>query len=127
MPKLPVFYDCKNCPGHCCSYEHIEVSEADIRRLAKHHGLSEAVARERFTKAKEDGEKGRILRHQKDVHFGSVCRFFDTEERHCTIYEARPSICRRYPGTPRCGFYDFLMAERRSQEDPEYVPSFTRG
>ncbi len=68
-----------------------------------------------------------MLRHRKDEHFGSVCCFLDREERRCTVYAARPAICRAYPGTGRCGFYDFLVSERRSQEDPEYVPSFTRG
>jgi hypothetical protein len=127
VPKLPVFYNCRNCPGYCCSYDHIESTAADIRRLAKHFGVDEETARERFTKPQDGDEKRRILRHQADVHFGTVCRFFDTEQRRCSIYEARPSICRRFPGTARCGFYDFLMSERRSQEDPEYVPSFTRG
>ena len=127
MPKLPVFYNCSNCPGYCCSYDHIEATAADIRRLAKHFGVDEETARERFTKPQDGDEQRRILRHQADVHFGTICRFFDTEQRRCSIYEARPSICRRFPGTARCGFYDFLMSERRSQEDPEYVPSFTRG
>ena len=127
MAKLHVSYNCSNCPAYCCPYEHIEATAADIRRLAKHFELPEAVARERFTEPNPDEPDQRILRHQPDYHFGSVCRFFDTQERHCTIYGARPSICRRYPGTARCGFYDFLMSERRSQDDPEYVPNFTRG
>ena len=28
--------------------------------------------------------------------------------------------CRTYPGG-RCGYYDFLAFERRTQEDPEYI------
>ena len=43
MSKLPVFYNCQNCPGHCCSYDHIEATAADIRRLAKHFGAWLAV------------------------------------------------------------------------------------
>lgn len=127
MSKLHVLYDCDNCPAYCCSYEHIEATPADVKRLARHFGLDEETARDRFTKPAPAGAAGRVLRHQKDVHFGTVCRFLDTETRHCTIYDARPRICRSYPGTGRCGFYDFLMSERRSQEDADYVPSFTRG
>ena len=37
------------------------------------------------------------------------------------IYEARPKICREYPGKGRCGYYDFLMFERDAQDDPDYV------
>lgn len=121
-------YDCSNCPAYCCTYDHIEVTDRDLERLAKHHGLAVRVAERRFTKrVKSEGRSFRVLRHQKDEIFGSACRFLDLETRGCTIYEGRPTICRAYPGTGRCGFYDFLCSERRSQEDPEYVPSFTRG
>lgn len=127
MPKrLATFFSCSNCPAFCCTYDQIETTEADIRRLARHFGLTEQVARRRFTKPVEGGAL-RVLRHRRDEVFGSACRFLDPERRQCTIYDARPRICRSYPGTPRCGFYDFLMAERRSQDDPEHVPDFKRG
>src|SRR6185369_15493753 len=42
-------YDCKKCPGYCCSYPLIEVNKADIARLAKHHELDYETAEERFT------------------------------------------------------------------------------
>ena len=128
MAKPRRQYNCSNCPAYCCTYDHIEVTPKDLERLARHHELSVEKARKRFTrKAKEDGRKLRVLRHQKDEVFGTACRFLDLETRGCSIYDARPEICRTYPGTGRCGFYDFLCAERRSQEDPEYVPDFTRG
>jgi len=119
-------FNCSKCPAYCCTYDHIEVTGSDLDRLARHHGVSREKAEKKFTK-KVEGGKLRVLRHQKDEIFGSACRFLDLETRQCTIYEGRPAICRTYPGTGRCGFYDFLSAERRIQEDPEYVPSFTRG
>jgi len=122
MAKLQ--YNCSKCPAYCCTYDHIEVTARDLRRLAKHHDLSEKKARKKFTKKGDDG--ARVMRHKKDHHFGTACVFLDPEGRGCTIYEARPKICREYPGTRRCGFYDFLRAERKSQDDPEYVPDFTR-
>jgi hypothetical protein len=122
------FFNCSNCPAHCCSYEHIEVNERDIKRLARHFELDLEVARHRFTRpAERDDREVAIMRHKKDPIFGSACRFLDIKTRKCTIYEARPEVCKAYPGRPRCGFYDFLMAERRSQGDPEHVPDFTRG
>ena len=33
-------YDCSQCPGYCCSYPRIAVSDFDIERLARHFGLS---------------------------------------------------------------------------------------
>jgi Fe-S-cluster containining protein len=67
-----------------------------------------------------DGYK-RTLRHKKDPHFGKICKFFDTKARNCTVYKARPGICRQFPAEKRCGYYDFLKFERRHQEDPDFV------
>ena len=118
--SLPIFYDCLNCPSFCCTYPRIEVKPRDIRRLAKHFGIDEATAKRRFTKKGEDpGEI--VLRHQKDEHYGTACRFLDLETRLCTVHEARPWICRAHPGTNNCGYYQFLMSERRYQDDPEFV------
>jgi Fe-S-cluster containining protein len=113
-------YDCTKCPGYCCSYALIEVGKRDVARLARHFGLSEREARQRFTKY-DHGTKVWVLRHQQDEHFTTICRFFDTEKRRCTIYEVRPTVCRAYPDTPRCGYYDFLKFEREQQGDPGFV------
>jgi Fe-S-cluster containining protein len=118
-------FNCSKCPAYCCSYELIEVTDRDLGRLARHFELAEEEAEKRFTRRSDDGES-RIMRHRKDRIFGSVCRFLDDTTRQCTIYDGRPAICRSYPGTARCGFYDFLSSERRAQENPNYVPSFTR-
>ncbi|MEO1041979.1 MAG: YkgJ family cysteine cluster protein [Pseudomonadota bacterium] len=120
-PKaMTIKYDCIKCPAYCCSYEHIPCDDDDQKRLAKHFGLTKKEAKSRFTK-KGDAETPRVLRHKWDEHFGSVCRFLDTETRGCTIYEARPEICRDFPTQKRCGYYDFLMFEREVQEDDEWV------
>ncbi len=117
---LPVFYSCDRCPAYCCSYARVIVNRRDVRRLARHLGLDEKTACRRLTKkGEEPGE--RVLRHQRDEHYGSICRFLDRQSRRCTVYEARPTICRQFPGTVRCGYYDFLTFERRLQKDPDFV------
>jgi len=118
--SLPVFYDCLNCPSYCCTYPRIPVTQRDIRRLARHFGIEEDVAEKRFTK-KGWAKRERVLRHQKDEVYGSACRFLDLETRLCSIHKARPAICRAHPNTPNCGYYTFLMSERRYQEDPDLV------
>jgi Fe-S-cluster containining protein len=116
------FYNCNRCPAYCCSYPRIPVQDEDVRRLAQHLGLSpETVARKFTKKGDEPGEV--ILRHQPDETYGSICKFLNLQTRGCTVYEARPGICREYPGTCRCGYYDFLSFERRVQEDSEFIPS----
>jgi uncharacterized protein len=117
-------YDCSKCPGYCCSHARIAVSDADIARLARHFGLPLETARRRFTyryQTKEVDEQ--LLRHQRDHIYKSVCRFFDTQERRCTVYEARPNVCRRYPYGNVCGYYLFLKFERAHQDDDDFIPS----
>lgn len=112
-------YNCRKCPGYCCSYPLIALEKRDVERLARHHGITFEEARRRFTKVAH-GRKY-AMRRKADPHFGKICRFFDTVERRCTVYAARPGICRSFPGEGRCGYYDFLTFERRAQGDPEWV------
>lgn len=126
--KTPrIQYDCSKCPGYCCSYPRIEVKDADVKRLAKHFELTVAEAQRKFTRiyrAEDSADEGdeRILRHRKDAVYGSICRFFDTRERRCTVYTARPSVCRQYPNGSKCGYYSFIMFERKHQDDPDFIP-----
>ena len=89
-------YDCMKCPGYCCSYPVIEVKDRDAERIAKHFGIPLKEAEKRFFKSAH-GYK-RVFRRKKDEHFGKICTFFDTKERRCGIYPARPSTCRVFPG-----------------------------
>ncbi len=120
MPSKRLLYHCDRCPAYCCSYPRIVVTKSDVKRLAKHFGLKVQAVYKKFTK--KGHEKGEIvLRHQKDEHFGTICQFIDPQTRRCTVYKARPKICRDFPGTKRCGYYEFLKFERRAMEDPDYV------
>ena len=113
-------YSCLKCPGYCCSYAEIEITERDIARLARHFDIEFDRAVERFTKY--DRTKGIfMLRHRKDHIFESTCALFDQDKRRCTVYEARPGVCRQYPDSTRCGYYDFLTFEREQQGDPDFI------
>lgn len=116
---MATLYNCSKCPGYCCSYPLIALTRKDVARLAEHFDLSFEATRTKFTK-EQHGEKY-AMRRKKDEHFGYICQFFDTENRRCTVYKARPSICRNFPGSGRCGYYDFLSFERKAQKDPEFV------
>lgn len=114
------YYNCSKCPGYCCSYPVIALNKRDVERIGKHFNLPFKSARKKYTR-EAHGHKY-IMRRKADKHFGRICQFFDTKERRCTIYKARPSTCREYPGkNVRCGYYDFLMHERRIQDDPAFV------
>ena len=114
-------YDCTKCPGYCCSYPVIALEKRDVERLARHHDMSFAAAQKAFTK--EAHGRKYAMRRKQDPHFGRICRFFDTVKRRCTIYAARPAVCRSFPGKGRCGYWDFLKFERVTQNDPEWVAS----
>jgi uncharacterized protein len=120
-PKKRLSYDCLKCPGYCCSYPVVEVKPRDAERIAKHFDLTLAQADKKYFKKAHGYE--RIMRRKADTHFGKICQFFDTEARRCTIYTARPSTCREFPGDFGCGYYDFLKFERDTQEDKDFVSS----
>jgi Fe-S-cluster containining protein len=112
-------YDCLKCPGYCCSYPIIEVKNRDAERIAKHFDIPLEKAEKKYFRM--DRTHGRVMRRQKDEHFGRICQFFDTDQRRCTIYHARPRACREFPGEFNCGYWDFLAFERNAQEDDEYI------
>ena len=115
-------YSCAKCPGYCCSYPEIEITERDIARLARHFDIDFERAVERYTKY--DRKQGiYMLRHRRDHIFESTCVLFDQEKRRCTVYESRPGVCRKYPDAPRCGYYEFLKFEREQQGDAEFIPT----
>jgi uncharacterized protein len=117
-------FNCNKCPGYCCSHPRIAVTDHDVHRLAKHFGISDPAARKRFTfpyKTADVDEQ--IMRHHKDSIYKSVCALFDRETRQCTVYAARPNVCRKYPYGNACGYYNFLKFERTFHDDQEFVPS----
>ncbi|MGB8508335.1 MAG: YkgJ family cysteine cluster protein [Pyrinomonadaceae bacterium] len=115
-----VYFDCNKCPAYCCSvYERVQVTKRDITRLAKHFGVSFETAKRRYTKPYEDE---RVLRRVKDIIFSETCMFLDQEKRGCSIYHARPGVCREYPDRSRCSYYDLIQFERRQQDDPTVIP-----
>ncbi|QFU17208.1 YkgJ family cysteine cluster protein [Microvirga thermotolerans] len=115
-----VYFNCNKCPAFCCSiYERVAVSRRDVARLAKHFGVTFAEAERRYT-TEFDGE--RVLKRVKDVIFERTCTFLDQKTRGCTVYHARPGVCRSYPGRSRCAYYDLLRFERIQQGDENVVP-----
>lgn len=122
LPKASTrtYYNCIECPAYCCSvYERVQVTPRDIRRLAKHFNITEEMAISRYTKVYE---KERVLRRKADPIFGQACQFLNPETRGCTIYHARPAVCRQFPDTTRCAYYDLLKFEKQQQGDPDVIP-----
>lgn len=106
-------FDCTKCPGYCCSYDSTAVTRKDITRLADHFGMTHRQAKKKFTAKLIPSE--RSLKQKPDDKFKKICIFFDTKKRQCSVYDARPAVCRKYPYGNSCGYFDYLQFERKLQ------------
>lgn len=119
-------FDCTTCPGFCCTYDQIDLTPQDVDRLCSHLGISEEKLITKYTKLGMFQGRSRyplMLKHKSDRHFSKICTFFDGEQRHCTVYDARPEACRAYPHGEKCGYFEFLSFERALHDDKDHVPS----
>jgi Fe-S-cluster containining protein len=82
--------NCLKCVSFCCKVAgYVETRRADIRRLAKHFGLT--VAEFEAKHIVEKTRKGEKLIKSA----GDTCQFLG-DDRRCTVYSARPRDCREY-------------------------------
>lgn len=93
--KVPVTTEhpplnCLKCASFCCKLAgYVEVRRADIRRLAKHLGLTvREFETKHLVEVTRKGEK--LIKSGYDA-----CQFLG-EDRRCTVYSARPRDCREY-------------------------------
>lgn len=86
--------DCTRC-ANCCKTMKPGLIEADIRRIAKHLGLSRTAFVETYLEGdpEDGGYRTRSL----------PCPFLGDDGR-CGIYEVRPKACREFPHTNKKGF-----------------------
>jgi uncharacterized protein len=80
--------DCTAC-ANCCRVATATVKNRDIEHLARFLRISEARFLAEYTTESE--EEGRILRRTD----AKGCVFLSGNE--CTVYEARPDACQRFP------------------------------
>lgn len=80
--------DCTRC-GNCCKVATAIVTERDVERLARHLRIVPAKVVADYTMVNE--EEGRVLRRTD----AAGCVFL--EGTKCTIYDARPDACQRFP------------------------------
>ena len=81
--------DCRHCAFCCKMAGYVEVSNYDIRRLARHLGLTVPEFEEKHLVQVTRAGKKRIK--EADI----TCQFLG-KDRSCTVYEARPTNCRGY-------------------------------
>jgi hypothetical protein len=84
--------DCRQC-AECCRVTEVQLIERDIPKLARFLGMTE----HEFLRdhALEDENKQVILKRVAQKDGSLACEFLDGNE--CTVYEARPANCERFP------------------------------
>ena len=80
--------DCLSC-ANCCKNYSPRFKTPDIKRISKLLGLREGIFIETYLKEDEDGDF---------VLQTAPCPFLGSDN-FCSIYEDRPSDCRRFPYT----------------------------
>ncbi|MCK5339525.1 MAG: YkgJ family cysteine cluster protein [Desulfobulbaceae bacterium] len=92
---------CNYCPGYCCyrlKGSVLLITAEDINRLARHFKIPDGEVRKRYLenrntfKVREDGS----------------CIFQATDKmtQRCTVHEARPVQCRRFPYDQPCPYLE---------------------
>jgi Fe-S-cluster containining protein len=79
--------DCRQC-AECCRVTEVQIVERDIEHLARFLGIGIKAFLEQYTT--RDPDDVLILRRTE-----KGCVFLDGND--CTVYEARPGNCERFP------------------------------
>ena len=80
--------DCLQC-ANCCKNYSPRFKTPDIKRISKHLGLKESDFIEKYLRVDEEGDF---------VVKSTPCPFLGADN-FCSIYDQRPSDCRRFPYT----------------------------
>lgn len=102
---LPALHDeafaqinCLDCAG-CCSNISPRFKTPDISRIARYLRVKESELIARYLRLDEDGDY---------VVQRSPCPFLGADKR-CSIYDARPGDCRKYPYTDSGDFFEYTQ------------------
>jgi uncharacterized protein len=100
--------DCLQC-AHCCKNYSPRFKTPDIKRISRTLQLKESVFIEKYLQLDEEGDY---------VAVSKPCPFLG-EDNRCSIYNDRPSDCRRFPYTDE----DVLLKRPRlTQKNSTFCP-----
>ena len=85
--------DCTKC-GNCCKSLMINVDDADATRLSDYLEIDKDFFYSKYVERSSQGSLAVMNR--------IPCHFL--QENKCTVYDARPTECREFPGLHHAGF-----------------------
>lgn len=88
--------DCLKC-ANCCKTISPRFKPTDIARISKHLGMKQGELIDTYLRRDEDGDY---------VVKTTPCPFLGSDN-YCSIYEARPRDCEKYPYTDSGEFFDY--------------------
>ena len=101
--------NCTTC-GHCCAEMTPTWKKSEIKRVAKHAGMSAKAYYDKYLYTEK--KTGDIM------NASTPCQHFNTKTRMCTIYEIRPLDCAEFPHFHRKDFID--------QVNEVFIPNMNR-
>ncbi len=115
LKQLPRYHEeafqrinCLDC-GNCCKQYSPRFKTPDIRRIAKLLKMKEGAFIEQYLRLDEEGDY---------VVKSSPCPFLGSDN-YCSIYEERPSDCRRFPYTDEDVF---IKRQALTQKNASFCP-----
>ncbi len=93
--------DCLDC-GNCCRTSVTDFTKGDIKRAAKHLGMTPKGFIKSYLMQDVDGTY---------ITMSAPCPMFNADNT-CKIYEVRPAVCESYPHTQRTNFKNRVHAHQ---------------
>ena len=87
--QIQANFECLHCGRCCCFFDPIAITVRDAERISRYLDITMEQFLEKFAKKTNASDSGLSL-------LSHPCVFF-REGTGCTVYEARPMICRMYP------------------------------
>ncbi|MFM8591332.1 MAG: YkgJ family cysteine cluster protein [Sphingomonadales bacterium] len=85
--------DCLSC-ANCCKTMSPTYTPADLKRIARHFGITVPAFKKKWLKQERGGDRDWINR-------STPCQFLNTKSNKCSIYAIRPLDCSGFPHLPK--------------------------
>ena len=105
--------DCLSC-ANCCRKMTPTFTDKDVRRIARHLGMTQDDFRARWLYRDRKGDW---------MNRSQPCQFLDTKTNMCGIYEVRPADCAGFPHLTRRPMTDYMQWHRQNLQ---YCPATYR-
>ncbi|MFM2207646.1 MAG: hypothetical protein RL213_1621 [Bacteroidota bacterium] len=103
--------DCLEC-ANCCTVMSPTYKKSDVKRIAKHLGMSFQQYYDKYLYKDETGDY---------MNRKTPCQFLDLKSKKCSIYPVRPIDCRGFPHTQNKDFKLYISGTHK--QNISYCPA----